>query len=148
MRVAFHFDAVHTSLVSGYGEKILRRMFSVLGQKHGLTIDSLISSGDFALRDLCEVEETIPDGVMSRSDQETFVLALCRWLNEPDFAWRTFTGESLEVIKRGNVFVVFFESIDITQARYVDHALWKIPYYIGAMEVSHRSPVNTAIYET
>lgn len=112
-----------------------------------MKIYSFIFSGDLALRDLCLLQETTPNGVMFSLDQNAYASAVYTWSNNPPFAWRTFTEESLDVVARRNVFVILFDSVDIAQARCVDSALWKLPYYIGAMDVSDRSPINVALYE-
>ncbi|WP_148662338.1 hypothetical protein [Paraburkholderia phytofirmans] len=112
-----------------------------------MKINSFIFSGDFALRELCLREEATPSGVTCRFDRDAYASAVCEWSNNPNFAWRTLTEESIGTVKKRNIFVILFDSLDIVQARCVDNALWKLPYYIGAMDVGYRSSMNVALYE-
>jgi hypothetical protein len=148
MKVAFHFNADLEPLGVLYGETVLRNLLCVLAKKRELRIESFVFAGDFALRDLCQITEQMSgDSICFRFDQATYTSALDRWLTDSNFAWRTFTNDSLEVFKKRNVFVVLFDSIDIAQARSIDHVLWKLPYYIGAIDVSYRCSLNVSLYQ-
>lgn len=148
MKVAFHFNADFESIRADYGELILLGLLRVLGKKLKLKLNSFVFSGDLALREISLREEVTPSGIARRFDTVEYAAAVRAWSNTPNFAWRTLTEKSIETVMKRNIFVVLFDSVDIVQARNIDYALWKLPYYVGAMDVSYRSLMNVALYES
>jgi hypothetical protein len=149
MKVAFHFDVDHADIANhcSYFIEIAKIIFKVILNNHSINLITKVLCGDFDLRHLAlhEVEQAGPDN--PRVFRIQYDQIIDEWLFFENSTFSSFTEECLLKIYTNNVHVFCFENIEFSDAFLIDRALWKFPFYAGALKVNNNNSVHHQVYD-
>jgi len=148
MKVAFHFNAFHSSLGSNYGNNIEKFIFNILLNHRNLNLSSKILTGDLLLSDLAvDVRKTSSGTETRKFNQDKYFQVVNLWLHPENTVWSRMINDRLIQALRDEIFTICFETIEMQLVNYLDEQLReKTEAYLGAMEVDDASYVHWFIY--
>jgi hypothetical protein len=148
MKVAFHFNALHSSLGSNYGNSTEKLLFSILLSYRNLNLSSKILTGDLLLWDQAvDIIKTSQTTETRKFNQDKYFHIVNLWLNPENFVWSTMILDRLMQALKGEIFIICFETIEMQLADYLNDRLReKSEAYLGAMEVDDASYVHWSVY--
>ncbi|MBS3029651.1 MAG: hypothetical protein HCA25_22035 [Dolichospermum sp. DET50] len=148
MKVAFHFNAFHSSLGSNYGNNIEKFIFNILLNHRNLNLSSKILTGDLLLSNLAvDVRKTSSGTETRKFNQDKYFQVVNLWLHPENTVWSRMINDSLIQALRDEIFTICFETIEMQLVNYLDEQLReKTEAYLGAMEVDDASYVHWFIY--
>lgn len=121
MKLALHFDSMHTELGNPYHLPARGLAFAALLAQHDSRVDSRIFTGDLLFMD-------VPS--LKASD------AVGRWFYPQNPVWTSPNGVEWNLPPHMAIYAVCFDSIDRETAERLHEGLTDSAAYLGAMEVS------------
>ncbi|XHX79987.1 MAG: hypothetical protein RBJ76_08700 [Stenomitos frigidus ULC029] len=148
MKVAFHFNALHSSLSSNYANKVEKLLFNILLSYRKLNLSSKIFTGDLPLLSLA-YEVTKADDVTETREfkSDKYVQMIKLWLQPEKPVWSSLIKDRLEQALMGEIFIIGFETIEVHLAAYLNDQLREnSEAYIGLIEVDDAYHIHWLIY--
>lgn len=142
MKIAFHFNANHPSLSSYYGYDIQNYVFPILLKQRNLQISSKIFVGDLLLSSLASVV----NGNQRHFNREKYTEVIKLWLNPENAVWSRMIYDRLQTALSQEIYVICFETIELSLVNYLHDNLLKIESYLGALAVDETIFVHWNLY--
>ncbi|MGB5967307.1 MAG: hypothetical protein WBG70_03170 [Spirulinaceae cyanobacterium] len=148
MKIAFHFNAFHSSLGSNYGYHVEKILFDILLSYRSLNLSSKILTGDLLLSSLaCDVEKTSERTETREFNQEKYFQIINLWLQPKNAVWSSMIITKLTQTLKDEIFTICLETVEMQLADYLNDKLRESSEaYLGAMEVDDASYVHWLVY--
>ncbi len=147
MKFAFHFNADHVRLGKCYGRQIDKQVFKILLREHNVNIHSRILCGDLLLQSMTMDIEKIPTGSTHNFNHEKLVSAIQGLVFPQNLTWHSISQSSVQSLQNNPTYVIFFESLNLSDGKYVSNILSKkLPYFLGAIQVNESSRIHRVAY--
>ena len=151
MKIALHFNADHQDFSGFYSYPIYFKIFHEILANRTLNISSKIFVGDLLF--MYYSREVFDEQIIGNTTKTSYKIntekyyeLINLWLYSEENNWKKFYEDKLELIWDNNVFVVCFESIDLTNAEYLFNSLHNYNSFIGAMEINDGNKIHWQLY--
>lgn len=149
MKIAFHFDYTDDSLKNKlYVLAIIQVLIPAIVENEKHAPSSKVFVGDLLLGFLAyKTKSSSSTQIVQEFDPDTFEKVLDAWISPEYSRFNTLSEAAIESACKQQLFTFCFESIDTTQAKFLDKMFTeKCPSYRGAIEVDETSQVHWSVY--
>lgn len=148
MKVAYHFNADHSSLGGYYGFPIKKRFFEILLSKKNLDICSKAFHGDLLIHTFATDREGTASNHIERFNKEKYIALLDRWINQASQGWSHFSKDLLKEVVNKRIYVFCLESVNHELAEFIANKLDGFKPFLGAFEVNDASEIHWVLYSS